>query len=85
MPWESPRCGWCCEDGAAGREERRMPGRPVSAMHDLVLTAALQYPVRILLILMKAELITLTWEENQLCACIQRNAKVLEDRLHVFC
>lgn len=69
----------------AGRERRHMPGRPVSATHDLVLTAALQYTVRILLILMKAELITLTWEENQLCACIQCNAKALEGGLHVFC
>lgn len=37
-----------------------MPYKPVSAMHDLVPSAALKYTVRILLMLMKAVLITLT-------------------------
>lgn len=84
MPWEIPRCV-LCEDGAVGREEGRMPCRAVSTLQDLVLTAALKYTVRILLILMKAVLITLMGEENQLCVCTQCNPEVLEGGLPMFC
>lgn len=70
-----------CEDGAVGRERRRFH----VGQYDLVLTAALEYTGRILLILMKAMLIALMWEENQLCVCIQCNTEALEGRLHVFC
>lgn len=74
-----------CKDGAVGRERRRMSCRSESAMHNLVLTAALKYTVRILLILMKAVLITLMWEDNQLCVCTQCNPEVLEGGLQIFC
>jgi len=61
-----------------------MPCRSVSAVYGLVLTAALKYAVSILLILMNAVLITLMWEENQLCVCIECNPEVLEGGLPVF-
>lgn len=71
-----------CEYGAVGRERRHFH---VGQLYDLVLTAALEYTGRILLILMKAMLITLMWGDNQPCVCIQCNPEVLEGRLRVFC
>lgn len=73
-----------CECGAARREREYMLCRLADTTCDLVLTAAQKSAVSLLLILMKSMLITLIWEENQLCVHIQCNPEVFESGLHVF-
>lgn len=69
---------------AAGREREYMPCRLADTTCDLVLTTAQKSAVSLLLVVMKSMLITLIWEENQLCVHIQCNPEVFESGLHVF-